>query len=90
MDFQTRDAFAVREFCARYGICRDTFYREVKLGRLRAVKVGHKTLVLKSDAENWAASLPEARTSLPERRAGGAEQAHAVRDERHQPEFCDR
>ena len=69
MDFQTRDAFAVREFCARYGICRDTFYREVKLGRLRAVKLGHKTLVLKSDAEAWAAALPEARSAVAREQA---------------------
>jgi VRR-NUC domain-containing protein len=34
MDFSTREAFAVREFCDRYGICRDTFYNEVKRGRL--------------------------------------------------------
>jgi excisionase family DNA binding protein len=59
MDFSTREAFAVREFCDRYGICRDTFYSEVKRGRLRALKVGKKTLVLKSDAESWAKSLPE-------------------------------
>ena len=69
MDFQIRDAFAVREFCARYGICRDTFYREVKLGRLRAVKLGHKTLVLRPDAEALAASLPEARSVVAREQA---------------------
>jgi hypothetical protein len=30
MDITDREAFAVREFCVRYGICRDTFYAEVK------------------------------------------------------------
>jgi excisionase family DNA binding protein len=55
----SREAFAVREFCSQYGICRDTFYSEVKRGRLRALKVGKRTLVLKSDAESWAKSLPE-------------------------------
>jgi excisionase family DNA binding protein len=58
MDTNNREAFAVREFCARYGICRDTFYSEVRRGRLRAVKLGKKTLVLKAEAETWAASLP--------------------------------
>ena len=53
-----REAFSVREFCLRYGICRDTFYAEIKLKRLRAHKLGKKTIVLRSDAENWAASLP--------------------------------
>jgi excisionase family DNA binding protein len=62
MDITNRDAFAIREFCARYGICRDTFYAEVRRGRLRALKLGKKTLVLRADAEVWAASLPELRT----------------------------
>jgi excisionase family DNA binding protein len=62
MDVSSKKAFAVREFCDQYGICRDTFYSEVKCGRLRALKVGKRTLVLKSDAESWAASLPELRT----------------------------
>jgi predicted DNA-binding transcriptional regulator AlpA len=53
-----REAFAVREFCARYGICRATFYSELHRGRLRAVKLGAKTVVLKADAETWVASLP--------------------------------
>lgn len=54
MDITNREAFAVREFCARYGICRDTFYEEVRRGRLRALKLGKKTIVLKVDAESWA------------------------------------
>jgi excisionase family DNA binding protein len=58
MDITNREAFAVREFCARYGICRDTFYEEVRRGRLRALKLGKKTIVLKVDAESWAKSLP--------------------------------
>ncbi len=62
MDYPAdREAFAVREFCARYGICRQTFYDEVKRGRLRALKLGKKTVILKPDAESWAASLPELR-----------------------------
>jgi excisionase family DNA binding protein len=54
----TKQAFAVREFCARYGICRQTFYDEVKRGRIKAKKLGKKTVILRSDAEKWAASLP--------------------------------
>jgi excisionase family DNA binding protein len=59
MDFSTREAYAVREFCARYGICRQTFYDEIKRGRIRALKLGKKTIILRSDAEAWANSLPE-------------------------------
>jgi excisionase family DNA binding protein len=65
MDFSIREAFAVREFCERFGICRDTFYSEVKRGRLRALELGKKTLVLKSDADSWAKSLPELRAGGP-------------------------
>jgi excisionase family DNA binding protein len=57
-----KEAFTVRELCARYGICRATFYAEVKRGRLRAIKLGKKTIVMRADAEVWAASLPELRT----------------------------
>ena len=58
MDPTIKEALAVREFCARYGICRQTFYDEVKRGRIRAVKLGKKTIILRADAEAWAKSLP--------------------------------
>ena len=58
MDYTTREAFAVREFCARYGICRQTFYDEIKRGRIKAKKLGKKTVILRADAEAWATSLP--------------------------------
>jgi len=65
-----KETFTVRELCGRYGICRATFYAEVKRGRLRAIKLGKKTIVMRADADAWAASLPELR-------AGGREQASA-------------
>lgn len=65
MDSTVREAFAVREFCARYGICRQTFYDEIRRGRLRALKLGKKTVVLRADAEAWAASLPALRLATP-------------------------
>jgi predicted DNA-binding transcriptional regulator AlpA len=52
-------AYAVREFCRAYGICRATFYTVLRNGRLRAVKIGSKTLVLIEDANTWASSLPK-------------------------------
>ena len=48
----------MKQFCAAYGICRQTFYDEINRGRLKAVKLGAKTMVLKADADSWAASLP--------------------------------
>jgi excisionase family DNA binding protein len=62
-------ALTIDEFCRAYRVCRETCYREVRAGRLLAKKLGRKTLVLKSDAEAWAAALPELRT--------GARQASA-------------
>jgi hypothetical protein len=55
---EDRLALSVKQFCAAYGICRQTFYDEIKRGRLKAVKLGAKTMVLKADADSWAASLP--------------------------------
>jgi excisionase family DNA binding protein len=53
-----REAFSVREFCARYGICKQTFYDEIHRGRITAKKLGKKTVILRADAETWAKSLP--------------------------------
>lgn len=48
----------VREFCQDYGIGLTKFYAEIRAGRLKARKVGRKTLVADEDAEAWAAALP--------------------------------
>jgi excisionase family DNA binding protein len=58
MDSTTREAFSVREFCARYGICKQTFYDEIHRGRITAKKLGKKTVILRADAEAWAKALP--------------------------------
>jgi excisionase family DNA binding protein len=57
-----RKALSVREFCARYGICKQTFYDEIHRGRITAKKLGKKTVILRTDADAWAASLPELKT----------------------------
>ncbi|MAW86938.1 MAG: excisionase [Phyllobacteriaceae bacterium] len=51
-------AFAVRQFCRWANISRSTFYKEVKAGRIKPVKLGGKTLILVKEAERWLASLP--------------------------------
>src|SRR5262249_361051 len=63
-------ALTIKEFCEAYRLCREKAYQEVRARRLRAVKLGRKTLILRADAEAWAAGLPELR-------AGGREQACA-------------
>jgi excisionase family DNA binding protein len=52
-------ALSISEFCRRYGIGRTTAYAEIVAGRLRAIKVGQRTLITADDAEAWLAALPE-------------------------------
>jgi hypothetical protein len=52
-------AFSVAEFCRSYGISRSLAYEERRAGRIRFRKVGARTLILASDAEEWARALPE-------------------------------
>jgi len=52
-------AFTIKAFCAEYSIGHTKTYEEIKAGRLKARKVGNRTLILASDAEAWAAGLPQ-------------------------------
>ncbi|MGH7224517.1 MAG: helix-turn-helix domain-containing protein [Gemmataceae bacterium] len=54
-------AMTCKEFCDRYRIGMTTLYEEFKAHRLRAVKVGRRTLILKRDALAWEQSLAGAR-----------------------------
>lgn len=53
-------AYSVNEFLISFGIGRTKFYQEVEAGRLRILKCGKRTLIRRSDAENWLNSLEEA------------------------------
>jgi excisionase family DNA binding protein len=55
----TGRAFPIDEFCRIYGIGRTTAYYEIAARRLRAVKVGRRTLITQDAAEAWLAALPE-------------------------------
>ena len=50
-------AMTCKEFCERYRLGMTTLYEEFKGGRLRAVKVGRRTLILNRDALAWEHSL---------------------------------
>jgi excisionase family DNA binding protein len=65
-------ALTLKDFCDAYRVCRETAYQQIRTGRLRAVKLGRKTLILRADAEAWAASLPELRTIGREQASAGA------------------
>jgi excisionase family DNA binding protein len=54
----TTAAYTVAEALVRLSLSRDTFYKLIREGRLRARKVGRKTLVLDSDLRAFLESLP--------------------------------
>jgi len=49
---------SISEFCQRYGPGRTTTYEEIKSGRLRARKIGKRTIIAEDDAEDWLWHLP--------------------------------
>lgn len=51
-------AFTVEEFMASYGLGRTTTYEEINAGRLKALKLGRKTLIPRDSADAWLAGLP--------------------------------
>jgi hypothetical protein len=53
-----RAASTIDEFSARNHICRDTTYNQIRLGKLRARKVGGRTLIFAEDERAWRDALP--------------------------------
>ncbi|MGO9681448.1 MAG: helix-turn-helix domain-containing protein [Beijerinckiaceae bacterium] len=51
-------AFSIREFSQAYRVGRTKIYEEIKAGRLRARKVGKRTVIIDDDAEDWLKRLP--------------------------------
>jgi hypothetical protein len=45
----------VNDFCEAHGIGRTTFYEEVKLGELKVIKHGKRTLIPDVEAKAWQA-----------------------------------
>lgn len=53
------ESYTVGGFCKAENIGHTKFYEEVNSGRLRAKKIGRKTIILPEDRRKWRASLPE-------------------------------
>lgn len=53
---------SVDDFLRRYGVSRTRAYHEINSGKLRARKLGRRTVIHVDDARNWADSLPSLRT----------------------------
>lgn len=53
-------AYTVDRALEALGIGRTKFYEEIKAGRLKAKKVGKRTLVTHADLNAWLSALPSA------------------------------
>lgn len=51
-------SYTVDEFMAAFGIRRTKTYEEINSGRLKARRVGGRTLIAREDAEAWLGSFP--------------------------------
>jgi excisionase family DNA binding protein len=58
----TKRAFSIEEFCRRFGVGRTKVYEELRRGRLRARKIGRRTIITEDDAEGWLRRLPLMKT----------------------------
>lgn len=66
-DFNTqgpRGAMSVNEFAVWAGIGRTTAWKEIREGRLRAVKVSARTIVRFNDAQTWLSNCRPAETGI--------------------------
>lgn len=52
-------ALTVDEFVRLANISKSHFYRQLKAGRIKSVKVGHKRLIPASEPSAWLARLAE-------------------------------
>lgn len=62
---ERQGAMSVDIFARWAGVGRTTAWNEIRLGRLRAVKVGARTLITFEDAQTWLSSRPQAARRPP-------------------------
>jgi len=56
-------ALTISGFCRVYNVGRTFVYSQIAERQLEARKAGSRTIILKSEAERWASSLPPLRPS---------------------------
>ena len=57
-----REGLSISEACRVAGIGRTKIYEAISDGRLKARKLGKRTLVLRADLQSFLANLPVVRT----------------------------
>ncbi len=55
--------YSIHEVTRISGASRTTIYEEISAGRLKARKLGRRTIILDADLRQWLASLPAMRSS---------------------------
>lgn len=55
---RTGPLMAILEACREARVGRTTVFGEIRAGRLRAVKLGRRTLIRRTDFDAWLAALP--------------------------------
>ena len=65
MESVPRLAFTIEQLAELAGVGRTTLFGEIGAGRLRAKKIGRRTVVLISDAQIWLERLPDWRPRAP-------------------------
>jgi hypothetical protein len=53
-----RRGMSIEDFGERYGPGRTKTFEEIRTGRLRAKKIGRRTIIAEDDAEEWLQQLP--------------------------------
>jgi excisionase family DNA binding protein len=56
---EPKRAYTIKELCKLVGVGRGMLYQAIRDKKLRAVKCGHRTLVMAKDLEAWMQSWPE-------------------------------
>ena len=51
---------SIKSVAERYSISTQTVYREIKRGRLKAKKLGKRTIITEEAEQAWVDSLPDA------------------------------
>jgi hypothetical protein len=53
-----RRGMSIEDFSKTYGPGRTKTFEEIRAGRLRAKKIGRRTIIAEDDAEEWLRQLP--------------------------------
>ena len=54
----------VEEFGRFYGVGRTAAFAEIAAGRLKALKLGRRTIIAREEADRWLANLPARRVII--------------------------